>query len=106
MAANVFRVILHDWKTCVRWSYGRRQLSQTQGPPDNPSFVESVDEYQFVERLLPLPKSQSHQNINIIPLLVVGSLPEIPFPACPTLFVALGCTTSLSIRRSHMATDR
>lgn len=25
----------------------------------------------------PLPKSQSHQNINIIPLLVVGSLPEV-----------------------------
>uniref|UniRef100_A0A494B993 Mitochondrial ribosomal protein L49 n=1 Tax=Mus musculus TaxID=10090 RepID=A0A494B993_MOUSE len=30
----------------------------------------------------------------------------ILFPACPTLFVALGCTIFLSTRRSHTATDR
>ncbi|KAM9087800.1 LOW QUALITY PROTEIN: large ribosomal subunit protein mL49-like [Megaptera novaeangliae] len=42
-----------------------RQLSQTQGPPDLPSFVESVDEYRFVERLLPptsIPKPPKHEH--------------------------------------------
>lgn len=39
--------------------------SQTQGPPNYPSFVESVDEYQFVERLLPptsIPKPPKHEH--------------------------------------------
>lgn len=39
--------------------------SQTQGPPDYPSFVESVDEYHFVERLLPptsIPKPPKHEH--------------------------------------------
>ncbi|XP_076413814.1 large ribosomal subunit protein mL49 isoform X2 [Peromyscus maniculatus bairdii] len=54
----------------------------------------------------PLPKSQSHQSINIIPLPVAGSLPEIPLPTCPTLFGDPGCITSRSTKTSHMATDR
>lgn len=39
--------------------------SQTQGPPNYPSFVESVDEYQFVERLLPptrVPEPPKHEH--------------------------------------------
>lgn len=83
MAANVFRVILRDWKTCVRWSYGRRQLSQTQGPPDNPSFVESVDEYQFVERLLPptkIPEPPKHKHY---PTPSGWQPPRDPLPSLP-----------------------
>lgn len=50
-------------KFCVGWVVGGKYAdgcfffflpqSQTQGSPNYPSFVESVDEYQFVERLLP-----------------------------------------------------
>lgn len=39
--------------------------SQTQEPPNYPNFVESVDEYQFVERLLPptsIPKPPKHEH--------------------------------------------
>lgn len=39
--------------------------SQTQEPPDYPSFVESVDEYHFVERLIPptsIPKPPKHEH--------------------------------------------
>lgn len=39
--------------------------SQIQGPPDYPSFVESVDEYHFVERLLPptrIPEPPKHKH--------------------------------------------
>ena len=39
--------------------------SQTQGTPEYPSFVESVDEYHFVERLLPpasIPKPPKHEH--------------------------------------------
>uniref|UniRef100_A0A8C9PGF1 Large ribosomal subunit protein mL49 n=1 Tax=Spermophilus dauricus TaxID=99837 RepID=A0A8C9PGF1_SPEDA len=40
-------------------------VGQTQGPPDYPSFVESVDEYHFVERLLPptsIPQPPKHEH--------------------------------------------
>jgi large subunit ribosomal protein L49 len=39
--------------------------SQIQGPPDHRNFVESADEYQFVERLLPpttIPKPPEHEH--------------------------------------------
>ena len=39
--------------------------SQTQGMPDYPRFLESVDEYHFVERLLPptsIPKPPKHEH--------------------------------------------
>ena len=39
--------------------------SQTQGTPDYPRFLESVDEYRFVERLLPptsIPKPPEHEH--------------------------------------------
>lgn len=64
MAAAVFRAPLLGWRTGVLPGCGLRRLSQTQGPPDYPSFVESVDEYQFVERLLPptsIPKPAKHE---------------------------------------------
>uniref|UniRef100_F1MQ25 Large ribosomal subunit protein mL49 n=1 Tax=Bos taurus TaxID=9913 RepID=F1MQ25_BOVIN len=38
---------------------------QTQGTPDYPRFLESVDEYRFVERLLPptsIPKPPKHEH--------------------------------------------
>ncbi|KAM5225429.1 large ribosomal subunit protein mL49 [Hipposideros larvatus] len=53
MAAAVFRASLRGWRPSVLPGCGLRRLSQTQGPPDYTSFVESVDDYQFVERLLP-----------------------------------------------------
>ncbi|KAK2496602.1 hypothetical protein MC885_004290 [Smutsia gigantea] len=65
MAAPVFQVLLRGWRTSVRPGFELRQLSQAQGPPDYPSFVESVDEYQFVERLLPptsIPKPPKHEH--------------------------------------------
>nr|XP_019593220.1 PREDICTED: 39S ribosomal protein L49, mitochondrial [Rhinolophus sinicus] len=64
MAAALFRASLLGWRTGVLPGCGLRRLSQTQGPPDYPSFVESVDEYQFVERLLPptsIPKPAKHE---------------------------------------------
>ena len=39
--------------------------SQTQGTPDYPGFLESVDEYRFVERLLPptsIPEPPKHEH--------------------------------------------
>lgn len=65
MAAAVFRASLLGWRTGVLPGCGLRRLSQTQGPPVYPSFVESVDEYQFVERLLPptsIPKPAKHEH--------------------------------------------
>ncbi|GAB5578073.1 39S ribosomal protein L49 [Prionailurus iriomotensis] len=91
MAASLFRASLRGWRTGVqpgcrlRWleltqnsthntlspmpggvyMRPKRSRSQTQGPPDYPSFVESVDEYQFVERLLPptrIPKPPKHEH--------------------------------------------
>ncbi|XP_045631558.1 39S ribosomal protein L49, mitochondrial isoform X1 [Ursus americanus] len=65
MAAAMFRAALRGWRTGVQPGCGLRRLSQTQGPPDYPSFVESVDEYQFVERLLPptsIPKPPKHEH--------------------------------------------
>ncbi|XP_006737181.1 39S ribosomal protein L49, mitochondrial [Neomonachus schauinslandi] len=65
MAAAMFRATLRGWRTGVQPGCGLRRLSQTQEPPDYPSFVESVDEYQFVERLLPptgIPKPPKHEH--------------------------------------------
>ncbi|XP_032009280.1 large ribosomal subunit protein mL49 [Hylobates moloch] len=65
MAGTMFRATLRGWRTGVQRSCGLRLLSQTQGPPDYPSFVESVDEYQFVERLLPatrIPDPPKHEH--------------------------------------------
>ncbi|XP_012520880.1 PREDICTED: 39S ribosomal protein L49, mitochondrial [Propithecus coquereli] len=65
MAATMLRVTLRSWLPSVHRGCGLRLLSQTQGPPDYPSFVESVDEYQFVERLLPptsIPKPPKHEH--------------------------------------------
>uniref|UniRef100_A0A8P0PN51 Large ribosomal subunit protein mL49 n=2 Tax=Canis lupus familiaris TaxID=9615 RepID=A0A8P0PN51_CANLF len=65
MAAAVFRATLRGWRTGVPPGCRLRRLSQTQGPPDYPSFVESVDEYQFVERLLPptsIPEPPKHEH--------------------------------------------
>ncbi|XP_004618467.2 39S ribosomal protein L49, mitochondrial [Sorex araneus] len=65
MAAAVLRAFVRGWRTGVRHGCGRRPLSQTQGPPSYRGFVESVDEYQFVERLLPptsIPKPPKHDS--------------------------------------------
>uniref|UniRef100_A0A7N5KE99 Large ribosomal subunit protein mL49 n=1 Tax=Ailuropoda melanoleuca TaxID=9646 RepID=A0A7N5KE99_AILME len=65
MAAAMFWAVLRGWRTGVQPGCGLRRLSQTQGPPDYPSFVESVDEYQFVEHLLPptgIPKPPKHEH--------------------------------------------
>ncbi|XP_058382436.1 large ribosomal subunit protein mL49 isoform X1 [Diceros bicornis minor] len=73
MAAAMFRAALRGWRTGLQPGCGLRRLtvvlfllqSQTQGPPDYPSFVESVDEYRFVERLLPptsIPKPPKHEH--------------------------------------------
>ncbi|KAL4672127.1 hypothetical protein H8957_009930 [Semnopithecus entellus] len=65
MAVTMLRAALRGWRTGVRRGCGLRLLSQTQGPPDYPSFVESVDEYQFVERLLPstrIPDPPKHEH--------------------------------------------
>ncbi|XP_032497936.1 39S ribosomal protein L49, mitochondrial isoform X1 [Phocoena sinus] len=65
MAATMFRTVQRGWRTGVPPGCGLRRLSQTQGPPDYPSFVESVDEYRFVERLLPptsIPKPPKHEH--------------------------------------------
>nr|BAE87584.1 unnamed protein product [Macaca fascicularis] len=65
MAVTMFRAALRGWRTDVQRGCGLRLLSQTQGPPDYPSFVESVDEYQFVERLLPatrIPDPPKHEH--------------------------------------------
>uniref|UniRef100_A0A8C9PEK0 Large ribosomal subunit protein mL49 n=1 Tax=Spermophilus dauricus TaxID=99837 RepID=A0A8C9PEK0_SPEDA len=56
---------LRGWTTRVLRGFGLRHQSQTQGPPDYPSFVESVDEYHFVERLLPptsIPQPPKHEH--------------------------------------------
>ncbi|XP_007462076.1 PREDICTED: 39S ribosomal protein L49, mitochondrial isoform X2 [Lipotes vexillifer] len=65
MAATVFRAVQRGWRTGVPPGCGLRRLVRTQGPPDYPSFVESVDEYRFVERLLPptsIPKPPKHEH--------------------------------------------
>ncbi|XP_004713582.1 39S ribosomal protein L49, mitochondrial [Echinops telfairi] len=65
MAAAVFRLALRSWTTGVPRACGLRHLCQIQGPPDYPSFVESVDEYHFVERLLPptsIPDPPKHEH--------------------------------------------
>ncbi|XP_006861004.1 PREDICTED: 39S ribosomal protein L49, mitochondrial [Chrysochloris asiatica] len=65
MAAIVFRVALRSWRTGALPGCGLRHLSQIQGSPDYPSFVESVDEYHFVERLLPptsIPEPPKHEH--------------------------------------------
>ncbi|XP_059002864.1 large ribosomal subunit protein mL49 [Mustela lutreola] len=65
MAAAMFRATLRGWRTGVQRGCGLRQLSQTQEPPDYPSFMESVDEYHFVERLIPptsIPKPPNHEH--------------------------------------------
>ncbi|XP_076971878.1 large ribosomal subunit protein mL49 [Tamandua tetradactyla] len=66
MAASMFRATVWGWRTCVQPGRGIRHLSQTQGPPEYPSFVESVHEYQFVERLIPptsIPKPPKHEQL-------------------------------------------
>ncbi|XP_069874176.1 large ribosomal subunit protein mL49-like [Dipodomys merriami] len=66
MAAARVRSVLWVWRrTDIQRGCGLRQLSQTQKPPDYPSFVESADEYRFVERLLPptsIPKPPKHEH--------------------------------------------
>ncbi|XP_045710918.1 39S ribosomal protein L49, mitochondrial [Phyllostomus hastatus] len=65
MAATMFRASLRGWRVGVQPGCGLRRQSQSKGPPDYPSFVESVDEYQFVERLLPatsIPKPPKHEH--------------------------------------------
>ncbi|XP_047374284.1 39S ribosomal protein L49, mitochondrial isoform X1 [Sciurus carolinensis] len=76
MAAAAIRASLRGWSSGVQRGMGLRHQfssliggtcskSQTQGPPDYPSFVESVDEYRFVERLLPptsIPKPPKHEH--------------------------------------------
>ncbi|DAA13711.1 TPA: 39S ribosomal protein L49, mitochondrial [Bos taurus] len=65
MAAATFRFVLRGWRTGVPPGCGLRRLSQTQGTPDYPRFLESVDEYRFVERLLPptsIPKPPKHEH--------------------------------------------
>ncbi|XP_037002415.1 39S ribosomal protein L49, mitochondrial [Artibeus jamaicensis] len=65
MAATMFRASLRGWRVGIHPGCGLRRQSQTKGPPDYPSFVESVDEYQFVERLLPstsIPKPPKHEH--------------------------------------------
>ncbi|XP_005894125.1 large ribosomal subunit protein mL49 isoform X2 [Bos mutus] len=63
MAAATFRFVLRGWRTGVPPGCGLRRL--TQGTPDYPRFLESVDEYRFVERLLPptsIPKPPKHEH--------------------------------------------
>ncbi|MBZ3888404.1 39S ribosomal protein L49, mitochondrial [Sciurus carolinensis] len=65
MAAAVFGASLRDCRPGVPQDLALWHQSQTQGPPDYPSFVESVDEYRFVERLLPptsIPKPPKHEH--------------------------------------------
>ncbi|XP_057584449.1 39S ribosomal protein L49, mitochondrial [Hippopotamus amphibius kiboko] len=65
MVAAMFRAVLRGWRTGVPPGCGLRRLSQTQGSPDYPSFMESVDEYRFVERLFPpisIPKPPKHEH--------------------------------------------
>ncbi|XP_007518654.1 large ribosomal subunit protein mL49 [Erinaceus europaeus] len=65
MAATVFRAAAASWRLGVRPSCGLRRLGHTQAPPAHPGFVESVDEYHFVERLLPptsIPKPPKHES--------------------------------------------
>ncbi|XP_036182605.1 39S ribosomal protein L49, mitochondrial [Myotis myotis] len=65
MAAAVFPALLRRWRVGVQPGGALRRLSQTQGPPSYPRFVESVDEYQFVERLLPptsVPEPPKHEH--------------------------------------------
>uniref|UniRef100_A0A9L0IVS9 Large ribosomal subunit protein mL49 n=1 Tax=Equus asinus TaxID=9793 RepID=A0A9L0IVS9_EQUAS len=83
MAATMFRAVLRGWRTGVQPGCGLRRLSQTQGPPDYPSFVESVDEYQFVERLLPpatIPKPPKHEHY---PTASGWQPPRDPPPSLP-----------------------
>ncbi|KAG8522735.1 39S ribosomal protein L49, mitochondrial [Galemys pyrenaicus] len=64
MAALLSRTALRGWRAGVQPACVLRHLSQTQGPPDYPSFVESVDEYKFVEHLLPptnIPKPPKYE---------------------------------------------
>lgn len=64
MAAALLPALLRRWRAGVQAGCALRRLSQTQGPPNYPSFVESVDEYQFVERLLPptrVPDPPKHE---------------------------------------------
>nr|XP_058159255.1 large ribosomal subunit protein mL49-like [Dasypus novemcinctus] len=64
MAAPVFQAALRSWRKGFQPGRMLRHLSQPQGPPDYTSFVESVHEYQFVERLIPptsIPKPPKHE---------------------------------------------
>ncbi|XP_037373494.1 39S ribosomal protein L49, mitochondrial [Talpa occidentalis] len=64
MAAVMFAAARRGGRIGVQPACVLRYLSQTQGAPDYPSFVESVDEYKFVERLLPptnIPKPLKHE---------------------------------------------
>ncbi|KAM6159374.1 large ribosomal subunit protein mL49 [Rhynchocyon petersi] len=65
MAAAALRLALRSWRTGFQPGCGQRHMSQSQGSPDYPSFVESVDEYHFVERLLPptsIPEPPKHKH--------------------------------------------
>ncbi|XP_012876540.1 PREDICTED: 39S ribosomal protein L49, mitochondrial [Dipodomys ordii] len=68
MAAAMVRSVLWVWRrTDIQRGCGLRDglLSQSQKPPDYPSFVESADEYRFVERLLPptnIPQPPKHEH--------------------------------------------
>lgn len=83
MAAAVFRSSLRGWRVGVQPGWGLRRQSQSRGPPDYPSFVESADEYQFVERLLPatsIPKPPKHEHY---PTPSGWQPPRDPAPSLP-----------------------
>lgn len=83
MAATVLCGVLRAWRTGVPLGCGLRRLSQTQGTPEYPSFVESVDEYHFVERLLPpasIPKPPKHEHY---PTPSGWQPPRDPAPSLP-----------------------
>lgn len=83
MAATLFRASLRGWRVAVQPGCGLRQQSQSKGPPDYPSFVESVDEYQFVERLIPatrIPKPPKHEHY---PTPSGWQPPRDPAPSLP-----------------------
>uniref|UniRef100_A0A8C8U6B7 Large ribosomal subunit protein mL49 n=1 Tax=Peromyscus maniculatus bairdii TaxID=230844 RepID=A0A8C8U6B7_PERMB len=53
ICATVFKSEI-DWGRCVQWSKGLWQLSQIQGPPDNPSFC------LFPPTKIPEPTKHKH----------------------------------------------
>ncbi|ELV11955.1 39S ribosomal protein L49, mitochondrial [Tupaia chinensis] len=64
MAAVALRATLRGWQTGVQSGCGLRWQSHTRQPPDYPNFVEPVNEYRFVELLLPptsIPKPSKHE---------------------------------------------